>query len=229
MRALAVVSGGLDSTTLAYDLGAFGELGAIISFDYGQRHAKELEFAELNAAALQVPWNRVDLTGLKLGGSALTDPAVPVPDGHYAEDTMKATVVPNRNAIMISIATGYAVAGAFDAVAVAVHGGDHFIYPDCRPEFIKAMDTALRFATVGFAAPNFALIAPYLMLTKAQVVERGAQRGVPFANTWSCYKGGDIHCGACGTCFERREAFVDAGVVDPTLYEATPSYEAPGA
>jgi len=227
MKVLAIVSGGMDSVTLAHDLHHDGDLRGIISFDYGQRHSTELQWARGAAHDLSVPWDLVDLTKLHLGGSALTDPKVEVPDGHYAEETMKATVVPNRNAIMLSIATGYAVAQQCDAVAIAVHGGDHFIYPDCRPEFIQAMNKAMGLATAGFAPEGFHIIAPYLMLTKADIVKRGDVRGVPFGRTWSCYKGGATHCGACGTCFERREAFVIAGVNDPTEYKATPDYAIP--
>lgn len=227
MRALAVVSGGMDSVTMAYELAADEALGGIISFDYGQRHAKELEYAKQNAELLGVPWHYVNLSQLELGGSALTDMSIEVPDGHYAEDNMKATVVPNRNAIMLSIATGYAVAGEFDAVATAVHGGDHYIYPDCRPEFIEALNRALQLATVGFASEDFTLLAPYLYITKADIAFHGHELKVPYHLTWSCYKGGLTHCGACGTCFERREAFKLARVVDPTVYEAQPEYEAP--
>ena len=140
---------------------------------------------------------------------------------------MKATVVPNRNAIMISIATGYAVDKGYDSVAVAVHGGDHFIYPDCRPEFVFAMGAAMRIGNVGFSSPQFQVQAPFLFYTKADIVELGDSLGVPFADTWSCYKGGEIHCGACGTCVERREAFEVAGVPDPTQYTATPHYVGP--
>lgn len=227
---LAVVSGGMDSVTMAYDLKASGELGGVVSFDYGQRHRKELVFAEENATLLKVAFERVPLDGImgKLRGSALTDPSVPVPHGHYAEENMRATVVPNRNAIMLSIAVGLAVAYEYDGVATAVHAGDHFIYPDCRPEFIQQFGAAMVLANDGFAKPRFNVRAPYLYLTKAQIVGRGAQHDVPFNLTWSCYEGGENHCGACGTCFERREAFALAGVIDPTVYDAMPQYEAPG-
>lgn len=226
MKMLAVVSGGMDSVTLAHDLADDDHLGGIVSFDYGQRHAKELVYAGEAAARLGVEWSLVPMTGVIGGASALTSD-IEVPDGHYAEDTMKDTVVPNRNAIMLSVATGIAVDRGLDGVATAVHGGDHFIYPDCRPEFITAMATAMRLGTAGFASSRFELLAPYVWLTKADIVLVGRMVDVPFDRTWSCYKGGDIHCGACGTCFERREAFEIAEVPDPTHYLETPDYAAP--
>jgi 7-cyano-7-deazaguanine synthase len=164
-----------------------------------------------------VPHDIIDIRtiGASLSGSALTDD-LDVPDGHYAEETMKVTVVPNRNAIMLSIAFGVAAAQKVDAVAIAVHGGDHFIYPDCRPGFIDAFQTMQQHALEGYA--DVRLLAPYLNGSKADIVSDGAKHGTPFAATWSCYKGGDLHCGRCGTCVERREAFELAGVEDPTAY-----------
>jgi 7-cyano-7-deazaguanine synthase len=141
---------------------------------------------------------------------------VAVPDGHYAEETMKVTVVPNRNAIMLAIAYGIGAAQGAEAVATAVHGGDHFIYPDCRPAFIEAFQTMENHALDGLA--RITLYTPFLMAAKADIVAVGNTFGVPFAETWSCYKGGPVHCGRCGTCVERREAFALAGVADPTVY-----------
>jgi 7-cyano-7-deazaguanine synthase len=153
--------------------------------------------------------------GAMLSGSALTDD-VDVPDGHYEEETMKATVVPNRNAIMLAIAYGVASAQGVDAVATAVHGGDHFIYPDCRPEFITSFEVMQNHALAGYS--EIALYTPFVEISKADIAREGARLNVPFADTWSCYKGGEIHCGRCGTCVERREAFEIAGVDDPTEY-----------
>lgn len=228
MMRLAIVSGGMDSTVLAYHLRINGQLGGIVSFDYGQRHAKELDFAEATARTLDVSYQcvRLPLDGL-LEGSALTDSSVEVPDGHYAEETMRATVVPNRNMMMLSVAAAIAIAGSYDSVATAVHAGDHFVYPDCRPAFVSALTTALRVGNEGFCAPGFDVHAPFLMRSKAEIAAAGHQLDVPWDETWSCYKGGDVHCGACGTCFERREAFDIAGVVDPTVYSARPEYVAP--
>jgi len=221
---LVVCSGGLDSVTLAYLVAAEGRLARLVSFDYGQRHRKELAFAVAAAAALKTPHDLIDIAsvGARLSGSALTDPAhQDVPDGHYAEETMRVTVVPNRNAIMLTIAFGLAASTGADAVALAVHGGDHFIYPDCRPGFIAAFRSMQERALEGMW--QIGLEAPFLSGSKADIVRRGAELGVPFAATWSCYKGGAAHCGRCGTCVERREAFHLAGVADPTEY-ADPGY-----
>jgi 7-cyano-7-deazaguanine synthase len=218
MKTIVVCSGGLDSVSLAYRTAAEGSLAGLLSFDYGQRHKKELGFAAACAVRLGVWHEIIDIGGIgrHLTGSALTDD-VEVPDGHYAEETMKSTVVPNRNAIMLAIAFGVAAARKVDAVAVAVHGGDHFIYPDCRPGFINSFEAMQRQALDGYA--DVSLVAPYVNVSKADIVTDGFRHGTPFAETWSCYKGGARHCGRCGTCVERREAFAVAGVVDPTEYE----------
>ena len=221
-RVVVVVSGGLDSTTMAHSLRAQGHELVAISFDYGQRHRKELAFAEQMAADLDAPWTLIDLhaagvTGF-LTGSALTDASVTVPDGHYADESMKITVVPNRNAIMLSVACALAVTRDAGAVAFGAHTGDHFIYPDCRPEFVRAYQTMLNLAVEGFA--SIEILAPFLSMTKANIVRLGAELHVPFERTWSCYKGGALHCGTCGTCHERREAFALAEVTDPTVYES---------
>ncbi|NRB17118.1 MAG: 7-cyano-7-deazaguanine synthase QueC [Rhodobacteraceae bacterium] len=217
MKTLVICSGGLDSVSLAHKVAAEQELVGLISFDYGQRHKKELKFAERAADRLDVPFELIDMRhiGQFLSGSALTDD-VDVPDGHYAEDSMKVTVVPNRNAIMLAIAFGVAAAKQADAVAAAVHGGDHFIYPDCRPDFIDAFQVMQDKALDGYASVK--LYTPFVHVPKSAIVTEGARHNTPFADTWSCYKGGDLHCGRCGTCVERREAFDLAGVSDPTLY-----------
>lgn len=217
MKTIVICSGGLDSVSLAHMVADEHELTRLVSFDYGQRHVKELEFAAACAKRLGVPHDVIDMRGIgaSLTGSALTD-EIDVPDGHYAEETMKITVVPNRNAIMLSIAFGIAAAQQADAVATAVHGGDHFIYPDCRPGFTQAFETMQRHALEGYA--DVRLYTPFVHRSKADIVTEGAQHGTPFAETWSCYKGGEKHCGRCGTCVERREAFHLAGVEDPTDY-----------
>ncbi len=206
MRTLVVCSGGLDSVTLSHKIAIDQTLIHLVSFDYGQRHKKELEYARRCAERLRITHDVVDITdvGRRLTGSALTDDAA-VPEGHYAEETMRLTVVPNRNAIMLTIAFGVALAQRAEAVAAAVHGGDHFIYPDCRPSFVDAFATMQRNALDGFA--QIAFETPFVHWSKANIVREGARLGVPFAETWSCYKGGVRHCGRCGTCVERREAF----------------------
>jgi len=216
-QTIVICSGGLDSVTLAHQVAAAGALAGLVSFNYGQRHAKELDFAALAAVRLGVPHSVIDISniGAELSGSALTDD-IAVPDGHYAEASMKITVVPNRNAIMLSIAFGVAAARRADAVAAAFHGGDHFIYPDCRSGFVEKFADMQNAALEGMN--DITLHTPFLNSTKADIVAVGARLGVPFAETWSCYKGGEIHCGRCGTCVERREAFDIAGVGDPTEY-----------
>lgn len=217
MKTLVICSGGLDSVSLAHKVAAEHDLTGLISFDYGQRHRKEVAFAALAAQRLGVPHDLIDMShiGQYLSGSALTDD-LDVPDGHYAEDNMKVTVVPNRNAIMLAIAFGVAAAKGADAVAAAVHGGDHFIYPDCRPDFIDAFQAMQNKALDGYAQVK--LYTPFVHIPKSAIVTEGAEHNTPFADTWSCYKGGERHCGRCGTCVERREAFDIAGIEDPTDY-----------
>lgn len=217
MKTIVICSGGLDSVSLAHSVAAQGNLMGLVAFDYGQRHAKELDCARACAKRLGVWFQLVDLraAGALLSGSALTDD-VEVPDGHYAEESMRITVVPNRNAIMLTVAFGIAQARGAEAVATAVHGGDHFIYPDCRPGFVEAFDTMQAHAMEGYGRVR--LLAPFVHQPKSAIVTEGARHDTPFAETWSCYKGGEIHCGRCGTCVERREAFHLAGVEDPTPY-----------
>jgi 7-cyano-7-deazaguanine synthase len=218
VKTLVICSGGLDSVTLAHKVAAEQTLIRLVSFDYGQRHRKELASAQACAARLGVPHGIVDISavGPLRTGSALTS-GEPVPEGHYAEDTMRVTVVPNRNAIMLAIAFGVAAAGQAEAVAAAVHGGDHFIYPDCRPDFVESFESMQRHVLEGLASIN--LYTPFVRQSKADIVREGDWLSVPYAEAWSCYQGGERHCGRCGTCVERREAFHLAGVEDPTLYE----------
>jgi 7-cyano-7-deazaguanine synthase len=217
MQTLVVCSGGLDSVSLAHKVAAERTLSGLVTFDYGQRHRREIDCAAACAARLGVRHDVIDISGVgaSLTGSSLTDD-IDVPDGHYAEETMRITVVPNRNAIMLTIAFGIAAARRIDSVAAAVHGGDHFIYPDCRPAFIEAFAAMQEAALDG--DPAVALYTPFLHGPKSDIVTEGARHGTPFAETWSCYKGGERHCGRCGTCVERREAFHIAGVDDPTDY-----------
>ena len=220
MKTVIILSGGMDSTTLLYDEVAKcknnGNEVAAVSFHYGQRHNKELTFASDTCSKLNVPWKLIDLSTLRdfLSGSALTSDDVDVPEGHYAADNMKATVVPNRNMIMLAVATGYAISVDANAVSYAAHAGDHAIYPDCRKEFADALGAAIALCDWK----EIQLRRPYVGIDKAEIVRVGAALGVPYEETWSCYKGSDMHCGVCGTCVERREAFDLAGVEDPTAY-----------
>lgn len=220
-RAVAVVSGGMDSVTLAHLLATDYQL-TLVSIDYGQRHSKELAFAAEAADRLGAEHHVVDLTSVTklLTGSALTDPTVEVPHGHYAAPTMAATVVPNRNATMLCVATAIAIAQEATAVATGVHAGDHEVYPDCRPEFIEAFQAMALVANEGFLADGFEVLAPFVHQSKADIATLGDQLGVPWDRTWSCYEGGELHCGRCGTCVERIEAFQLANVTDPTEYQS---------
>lgn len=222
MRSVAIVSGGMDSVTLAYKLAFEGDELHMLSFDYGQRHAKELEFAGYVAQRLSARHDVIDLRFTALiGSSALTGPQ-DVPDGHYAKDTMSQTVVPNRNMMMLSIAAAVAISEGADRVVTGVHAGDHFIYPDCRPEFIDACCDTVLIGNRGFTTPGFRGIeAPFLYMSKTEIAALGERLGVPWELTWSCYKGGAVHCGRCGTCVERQEAMHEALIDDPTEYQDT--------
>ena len=217
MKALVLFSGGLDSTVLATQLKAEGAETRLLSIDYGQRHARELKRAEQIAKSLELSHQvlRLPDLGPLLGGSSLTDDNVELPEGHYAEESMKATVVPNRNMILLALAGGHALSIKFDTIAYAAHAGDHAIYPDCRPEFADAMETALGLADWE----KLSLHRPFVHLSKTDLVKKGAQLGAPLHLTWSCYAGREIHCGKCGTCVERKEAFALAKIPDPTEYE----------
>ncbi len=210
-----IVSGGMDSITLLYEQRERIALG--ISFDYGSNHnAREIPFAELHCKRLGIRHITVKLDFMhQYFKSSLLDGADAIPEGHYADDNMKSTVVPFRNGIMLSIAAGIAESQGLSNVFMANHGGDHTIYPDCRPEFVGAINEATRLGTYA----NVTVSAPYTSITKGDIARRGAALGIDYSETWSCYKGGDKHCGKCGTCVERREALAGAGVEDATEYE----------
>ena len=219
-KCITIVSGGMDSVTLAYLMKSRGYAQRLLSFDYGQRHVKELECAQKIAALLDVPIQVVDLRSCVtlLHGSSQTDASVPVPYGHYAEENMRLTVVPNRNAIMLSIAYGAAVADSAAVLAYGAHAGDHTVYPDCRPEFVDALDAALHLGNAGFGDPTLCITAPFANATKADILAVGLKLGVPYEHTWTCYEGGDVACGRCATCVERLEAFYRNAVEDPLPY-----------
>ena len=219
MRFIVLLSGGMDSTTALAWAATQGDVVECVSVDYGQRHRRELASAEQVAAHYGVPLRVLDLSSFAaaLGGNALTDASVDVPEGHYADESMRATVVPNRNATFLMAAAGVAAAAGADAVVTAVHAGDHPVYPDCRPEFITAADEAARLGTGGAVR----VLAPFVNDSKTDVARIGADLDAPLHLSWSCYNGRDRHCGRCGTCVERAEAFRDAGLTDPTEYEET--------
>ena len=210
-----IVSGGLDSITLLYDKA--DEIALAISFDYGANHnEREIPFARLHCERLGIKHITIPLSFMHdYFKSSLLSGAEKIPEGHYKESNMLSTVVPFRNGIMLSIAAGIAESHGLKRLLIANHGGDHAIYPDCRPEFIKAINAATQAGTYI----NVEVSAPYTNFSKADIVRRGIQLGINYAETWSCYKGGNTHCGKCGTCVERQEAFILAGVPDPTIYE----------
>lgn len=220
MKACVLLSGGMDSVAAFYEVLATHEVAACLSFDYGSKHnAKEIPFAKLHAERHGVTHHVIPLDFMdSLFKSDLLKSGGEIPDGHYAEQTMKQTVVPFRNGIMLAIAAGYAESVEAEALVIAAHSGDHAIYPDCREPFMQAMGTAMEEGTYA----KIQLLRPFIDMDKAGIAKRGVELGIDFSETWSCYKGGDLHCGVCGTCVERREAFMLAGIPDPTVYERTP-------
>jgi len=217
--AVAVYSGGMDSTVLLYYLLDRGvELKGALSVDYGQKHRRELDAAKGFCKELGLEHRVADLRSLRdlFGASSLTSSAEAVPEGHYEEEQMKSTVVPNRNMILLSVAAAWAISLKAESVAYAAHGGDHAIYPDCREEFAQAMDRAVGLCDWS----ELGLCRPFVSWSKSEIAAEGCRLGGPMERTWSCYKGGKAHCGRCGTCVERREAFFLAGVEDSTTYEA---------
>ena len=214
-NSVIIVSGGMDSITLLYD--HKDEIALGISFDYGSNHnAREIPFAKIHCERLGIKHITINLDFMhQYFKSSLLDGADAIPEGHYADDNMKSTVVPFRNGIMLSIAIGIAESNNLDQVFIANPGGDHTIYPDCRPEFIKAIDSAANAGTYN----NVKVIAPYTQITKSDIARIGKKLGIDYTETWSCYKGGEIHCGKCGTCVERKEALAEAGIEDCTIYE----------
>jgi 7-cyano-7-deazaguanine synthase len=206
----------MDSVTMLYELLNQGHEVKALGVNYGQRHGIELIHAESICAEVGVEFRIASLVGLRrlLGASSLTSDQ-PVPHGHYEDASMRATVVPNRNMIMLSIATGWAITLRYDTVAYGAHAGDHAIYPDCRDAFAGAMAHAMELCDYE----PITLHRPFIGMTKADIAKRGHDLGVPFGRTWSCYEGEVKHCGKCGTCVERREAFALAGIEDPTDYE----------
>ena len=206
----------MDSTTLLYD--EQERIALAISFDYGSNHnAREIPFAQLHCQRLGIKHIVIPLEFMtKYFKSSLLEGAEAIPEGHYAADNMKSTVVPFRNAIMLSIAVGIAESNNLKNVMMANHAGDHTIYPDCTPAFVKAFDLTAQAGTFV----NVHLLTPYTHLTKGEIAARGRELGIDYAETWSCYKGGEKHCGRCGTCVERKEALAEAGIEDTTEYES---------
>ena len=211
-----IVSGGMDSITLLYE--RKDEIALGISFDYGSNHnAREIPFARMHCERLGIRHLVINLSFIhQYFKSSLLSGADKIPEGSYDDDNMKSTVVPFRNGIMLSIAVGIAESEGLKKVFIANHGGDHAIYPDCREEFIEAINAASQAGTYELVR----ILAPYTNITKTDIVLRGKQLGIDYSETWSCYKGGEVHCGKCGTCVERKQALREAGLEDTTQYES---------
>ena len=218
MKAI-IFSGGMDSATLLYERRE--EIALAITFDYGSKHNdREYGYAKALTQELCIEHIRIPIREIsKYFRSDLLEGGGSIPHGHYAESNMKKTVVPFRNGVMLSIAVGIAESNDLDAVLIANHFGDHAIYPDCRSGFIRAMDEAARFGTYE----GIRIEAPYAEINKTDIARIGKRLGIDYSKTWSCYEGGEIHCGRCGTCVERLEALHDAGIDDKTVY-ADPGY-----
>ncbi len=211
-----VVSGGMDSITLLYDKKE--EIALAVTFDYGSKHnAREIAWAKVHCGRLGIRHIVIKLDFMqKYFTSSLLEGGDEIPEGHYADENMKSTVVPFRNGIMLSVAAGIAESNGLKKILIANHGGDHTIYPDCRPEFIGAMDRAIANGTYE----DVRIDAPYTNITKADIAKIGKRLEIDYSETWSCYKGGERHCGKCGTCIERKEAMALAGIDDRTEYES---------
>lgn len=211
-RAVIIFSGGLDSTTLLYDIRSQGFEVHALTFDYHQKHRKEIDCAQNICSRLQIPHKIINLSILNdIAPSSLTREEWTIPSGNYTDDTMKQTVVPNRNMVMLSLAGAYAIGIGAHYLFYGAHSGDHTIYPDCRPVFVSAMETAFHLCDWH----DVDLQAPFLHLSKRDIVKRGLDLKVPFELTWTCYKGSERPCGECGSCTERREAFFEVGAKDP--------------
>ena len=217
MKALVLVSGGMDSVVALHHARREGDVLGGISFDYGAKHNhRELPLAAWHCRELGVHHETIRVGFVdRLFASDLLRSGGEIPEGHYEAEGMRQTVVPFRNGIMLAIAAGYAASVRADSLVIAAHAGDHAIYPDCRAEFMDAMADAVRLGTYA----GLAVLRPFVGIDKAAIARLGAEMGVDFGRTWSCYKGGEMHCGRCGTCVERREAFAVSGVPDPTAYE----------
>lgn len=212
---IIVLSGGMDSVTMLHEFAS--EIKVAVSFDYGSKHnAKEIPFAALHCQQLGVQHIVIPLDFMtRYFKSSLLMGGEDIPEGNYDDENMKSTVVPFRNGIMLSVAAGLAESHGLKRLFIANHFGDHAIYPDCRAGFIKAMSEAVSEGTYE----HIRIEAPYTGINKTDIAKRGAKLGINYAETWSCYKGGEKHCGKCGTCMERKEAFREAGLTDPTIYE----------
>ncbi|AEF04016.1 7-cyano-7-deazaguanine synthase QueC [Alteromonas sp. KS69] len=213
---VVIYSGGMDSFTVLHKALRDGKTVHALSFDYGQRHKKELDYAAAVCKSLNVPHKIVDISAINslIGGSSLTSD-IDVPEGHYEEPSMKQTVVPNRNMILLSLAVGYAVSLEANEVYYGAHSGDHAIYPDCRPEFVEKMSDVCRIANYT----PVEIVTPYIKDSKTAILTDGLKMGLDYGETWTCYNGREKACGKCGACEERLEAFRENHCTDPLSYE----------
>ncbi len=214
--AVIILSGGMDSTTMLYEY--HEEIALAITFDYASlQNARERMYAIEHCKRFGIQHIIIPLQFMQqyFKSSLLMTPD-DIPEGNYDEENMKSTVVPFRNGIMLAVACGMAENYGLKRVMIANHAGDHAIYPDCRPGFVEAMSEAMRNGTYE----GVTVFAPYTHLSKTDIARRGAALGLDYTETYSCYKGGEVHCGRCGTCRERREALQAAGIDDKTIYEA---------
>jgi 7-cyano-7-deazaguanine synthase len=216
MPVVVLLSGGMDSVTALHDAREHHDIAGAVSFRYGSKHNdREIPFAASHARQFGIRHDVIRLDFIDaFFKSDLLQSGGEIPKGHYEEESMKKTVVPFRNGIMLSIAAGYAESLEAGGLVIAAHAGDHAIYPDCREPFMRAMGDAIRLGTYA----GIELLRPFIVMSKAEIAARGRELGVDYAQTWSCYVGGETHCGECGTCVERREAFLLSGVPDPTTY-----------
>ncbi len=216
MKVVVLVSGGMDSVTALYRAAKDHQVVVGLSFDYGAKHNhREIPFAKWHCDQLGIEHQTVSLAFMdQLFQSDLLKSGGEIPEGHYEQENMKQTVVPFRNGIMLSVAAGFAESIEANGLVIAAHSGDHAIYPDCREDFLKPMADAISAGTYV----DLEVLRPFVEMRKEDIATEGAELGVDFAQTWSCYKGGEVHCGKCGTCVERIEAFDLAGIVDPTVY-----------
>lgn len=217
-KVVVIYSGGMDSYTVLHKAIEQGLTPYALTFDYGQRHVKEIQVAKQVCEELQIEHKIIDITAINqlIGGSSLTDSSIDVALGHYQQENMKSTVVPNRNMILLSLAIGYAVSIGAEKVYYGAHSGDHEIYPDCRPIFVEKMNEVA--AVANYEATE--IYSPYLQSDKIGILKDGLQMGLDYSKTWTCYNGREKACGKCGSCVERLEAFEQNQVVDPIAYES---------
>lgn len=215
-KVVVIYSGGMDSFTVLNKAIAQGYDVFALSFNYGQRHLKELDYAATACKQVGVNHKVVDISAINclLAGSSLTDD-IDIPEGHYEEESMKSTVVPNRNMILLSLAVGYAVSLEATKVFYGAHSGDHAIYPDCRPEFVEKMKQVSAIANYDVVD----IVTPYLNDSKVEILADGIAMGLDYSLTWTCYNGREHACGKCGACQERLEAFEKNAIPDPLIYE----------